>query len=48
MKSFLNGKRENAGIKYLNDPKAFPECSNSMDDVYENNVITIQQEKENF
>ena len=29
-------KRENAGIKYLNDPSAFIECSNTMDDVYEN------------
>ena len=28
--------RENAGIKYLNDSKAFTECSNTMDDVYEN------------
>ena len=29
-------KREDAGIKYLNDPNAFIECSNSTDDVYEN------------
>ena len=29
-------KREDAGIKHLNDPKAFIECSNTMDDVYEN------------
>ena len=29
-------KHENAGIKYLNDPNAFIECSNTMDDVYEN------------
>ena len=29
-------KRENAGIKHLNDPNAFLECSNTMDDVYEN------------
>ena len=28
--------RENAGIKHLNDQKAFTECSNTMDDVYEN------------
>ena len=27
---------ENAGIKHLNDSKAFIECSNTMDDVYEN------------
>ena len=29
-------KRENAGIKNLNDLNAFTECSNTMDDVYEN------------
>ena len=29
-------KREDAGIKHLNDPNAFIECSNMMDDVYEN------------
>ena len=28
--------RENVGIKHLNDSKAFIECSNTMDDVYEN------------
>ena len=28
--------RENAGIKHLNDSKAFIECSNTIDDVYEN------------
>ena len=28
--------RENAGLKYLNDIKAFTDCSNMMDDVYEN------------
>ena len=33
---FLIGKRENAGIKHLNNSKAFIECSNTMDDVYEN------------
>ena len=26
--------RENAGIKHLNDPNAFIECSNTIDDVY--------------
>ena len=31
----LNEKRENAGIKHLNDPQAFIECSNAMDDIYE-------------
>ena len=29
-------KRENAGIKYLNHPNGFIECSNTMHDVYEN------------
>ena len=29
-------KREDAGIKHLNDPNAFIECSDTMDDVYEN------------
>ena len=28
-------KRQNAGIKHLNNPNAFIECSNTMDDVYE-------------
>ena len=27
---------KNEGIKYYKDPKAFIECSNTMDDVYEN------------
>ena len=29
-------KREDVGIKHLNNPKAFIECSNTMDDVYDN------------
>ena len=29
-------KRQHAGIKHLNNPNAFIECSNTMDDVYEN------------
>ena len=33
---FLIKKREDAEIKDLNDPEAFIECSNTMDDVYEN------------
>ena len=32
----LISNRENAGIKYLNDPKTFIDCSNTIDDVYEN------------
>ena len=33
---YLIKNRENAGIKHLNDSKAFTECSNTMNDVYEN------------
>ena len=33
---FLIKKRENAGIRHWNDAKTFIECSNTMDDVYEN------------
>ena len=29
-------QHKNAGIKHFNDPKPFIECSNMMDDVYEN------------
>ena len=29
-------KRKDAGIKQLNDPNAFIQCSNTMDDIYEN------------
>ena len=29
-------KREDVGIKHLNNPKAFIESSNTMDDVYDN------------
>ena len=29
-------KREDAGTEYFHDPNAFIECSNAMDDVYEN------------
>ena len=32
---YLIKKREDAGIKRLNNPNAFIECSNTMDDVYE-------------
>ena len=28
-------KREDVGIKHTNNPNAFIECSNTMDDVYE-------------
>ena len=33
---FLIKKRQDVGIKYCNDPNAFTECSNTMDEVYEN------------
>ena len=33
---FLIKKCENAGIRHLNNSNAFIECSNTMDDVYEN------------
>ena len=33
---FLIKKRKNAGTKHLSDLNAFIECSNTMDDVYEN------------
>ena len=29
-------KREDVGIKHLNNPNTFIECSNTMDDVYNN------------
>ena len=32
---FLIKKREDAGIKHVNNPNAFIVCSNTMDDVYE-------------
>ena len=32
----MSKKRKNAGIKHLNDPNAFIECSNIMNGVYEN------------
>ena len=33
---YLIKNRENTGIKHLNDSKAFTECSNTMNDIYEN------------
>ena len=40
-------KRENVGIKHLNNPNAFIECSNTMDDIYEdiNDSNPIKKEK---
>ena len=33
---YLIKNRENEGIKHLNDPNAFIECSNTMDDIDKN------------
>ena len=33
---FLIKNCEDAGIKHVNDPKEFIECSNTMNDIYEN------------
>ena len=33
---YLIKKREDAGIKHVNNPNAFIEYSNTMDDVYDN------------
>ena len=35
---FLINKRESAGLKYLNDSKAFIEYSNNIDDIYKKNI----------
>ena len=45
---FLNQQRENAGIKHLNDFKAFTECSNTID-VYNNiNDYNLTRKKNVF
>ena len=43
---YLIKKRENTGIKNFNDPNAFIEYSNTMEDVYGILMITIPAEKE--
>ena len=43
---FLIKKRENVGIKRLNDPKAFIECFNKMHKVYKN-IDNYNPDKEN-
>ena len=46
---FLIKKRQDVGIKYCNDPNAFIECSNRMDDVYEDiDDCNQTSEKKNF
>ena len=42
---FLIKKREDAGIKNLDDPSAFTEYSDTMDDVY-NNIDDYNSKKE--
>ena len=41
---FLINKRENTGLRHFNDPKAFIEYSNDMQDVYKNieNILRTQ------
>ena len=43
---FLVKKRESIGLKYFNDPKAFIEYSNDMNDVYKN-INDYNPDKEN-
>ena len=43
---FLIKRRENIGVKYFNDPKAFIEYSNDIQDVY-NNINDYSPDKEN-
>ena len=45
---FLIKKREDAGIKNLDDPSAFIEYSNTMNDVYDKLIITTQEERGKF
>ena len=45
---FLIEKCENAGIKNLNDPSAFIEYANTMDDVYNNIDDYNPKGKKNF
>ena len=46
---FLIKKCKNAGTKHLNDLSAFTECSNTMDDVYENiDDYNPSRKKKNF
>ena len=54
---FLIKKRENTGTKNLNDPNAFIEYSNTMDDVYNNiddynskkkRKVTLKKKKKSF
>ena len=45
---YLIKKREDAGIKHVNNPNAFIEYSNTMDDVYDNiNNYNLIRKKKN-
>ena len=33
---FLINKQESIGVEHFNDPKAFIECSDDIDDIYKN------------
>ena len=43
---YLINERESVGINHFNDPKAFIECSNDMNDVYKN-IDDYISDKEN-
>ena len=45
---YLIKKREDVGIKHVNNPNAFIECSDTMDDVYENIHDYNLSKKEKF
>ena len=45
---FLTKKRENAGIKHLNDSEAFIECSNNMNMFMRILMNAPQQENQEF
>ena len=44
---FLINKREQAGIKILNDKNAFMQCSNTMDDIYDD-INDYNKEEKSF
>ena len=48
LKNILIKKRENAGIKHLNDPNAFIDCSVTLMTFMRILIITTQAEKEKF
>ena len=45
---FLINKRENTGLKHLNDSKAFIEYSNNVDDIYKNIEEYSPNKKQNI